>query len=409
MFEGKRLGGMEQRQTIEAPKKSNKFEFASKKKYRRFKMIYKAYLVSTAALVLAVLMLFFFGVSSSGNAIGGRASLVWLADKVGDWVLDSYFKDFSSEQYDSTDNADEPSSSNKNDIDSSDTQKPSVESGAPKQDIYAYDRSIVPEGQTPIVPMDLSLSGYGETYINNSTGYTPDISWLLKKDVHSADFFDPAASKEKPLVLIVHTHGTEAYSSDGALYFPTDKDNYARSEDVENNVVAIGKTVAKILSDNGIPTAHCAVMHDSVQYKDSYARAEETIRRYLDEYPSIKLVIDIHRDSIVRSNGDLIRPVAEYNGEALAQMMCVVGSDWTGQECDNWENNLSLALKLRQKLNSTCENICRPTTLKPNTYNQEISDLSLLIEVGSSGNSLEEGMRSAKLLGEALSDLIKDI
>jgi len=173
--------------------------------------------------------------------------------------------------------------------------------------------------------------------------------------------------------------------------------------------VAIGKTVAEILNSKGIPTAHCTVMHDALQYKDSYARAEETIRKYLEEYPSIKLVIDIHRDSIVRSNGELIRPVAEYKGEAAAQLMCVVGSDWGGQECANWENNLSLALKLREKLNQECDNICRPTNLKPSTYNQEISKFSLLIEVGSSGNSLSEAQRSAALLGEKLCELMKEI
>ena len=150
-------------------------------------------------------------------------------------------------------------------------------------------------------------------------------------------------------------------------------------------------------------------MHDRIQYKDSYARAEDTIRKYLEEYPTIKLVIDIHRDSIIKSSGEIVRPVTEHNGEAAAQVMCVVGSDWEGDSYPNWEDNLSLALKLREQLNSQCENVCRPVFLKSHTYNQEIAPYSILLEVGASGNSLQEAQRSAKLIGEALCMIITQI
>ena len=173
--------------------------------------------------------------------------------------------------------------------------------------------------------------------------------------------------------------------------------------------MAVGKTIADILNKNGIPTVHCTIMHDSVQYKDSYARAEETIKNYLEEYPTIKLVIDVHRDSIIKSSGEIVRPVAELDGEAAAQIMCVVGSDCAGDDCPDWENNLSLALKLRSSLNSQCENICRPVFLKPNTYNQELAPFSLLLEVGASGNSLEEAQRSAELIGKSLVTLVQEI
>ena len=136
---------------------------------------------------------------------------------------------------------------------------------------------------------------------------------------------------------------------------------------------------------------------------------EETIKKYLEEYPTIKLVIDVHRDSIVKSSGEMVRPVAELDGEAAAQIMCVVGSDWEGDGYPDWENNLSLALKLREKLNSEQYNICRPVNLKGHTYNQELSAFSLLLEVGAAGNSLVEAQRSAKLIGEKLCELLKEI
>ena len=291
---------------------------------------------------------------------------------------------------------------------STDTEDGDKQVGTTVGGFYDYDYSLVPDGCIPIIPMDLSLSSYGPGYINNATGYSPDISKLLEGTLGDDSGATLMTNSKAPLVLIVHTHGTEAYSQDGALYQEEGKE-IGRSSDTSKNVVAVGKIISDILNQNGIPTAHCTVMHDSVQYKDSYARAEETIKRYLDEFPSIRLVIDLHRDSIVRSSGEIVRPVTEINGEAVAQVMCVVGSDWAGDSHDDWEKNLALALKLRELLNQEKGNLCRPVYLKGNTYNQEIAPYSLLLEVGSSGNSLEEACRSAEIIAEKLCVLIKTL
>jgi stage II sporulation protein P len=369
---------------------------------------YKLYIVTTLCAILGVTVLLLFGVSANGTPLAGNLSLVRIADKIGNLVLKADFADVSNGRDFDVDGGQIFLDTDKHPNNNTTTDTPSVESGAQLKDIYDFDYSVVPESSTAIVPMDLSLIKYGSGYINNSTGYEPDTLKLLNKNLRGSSD-EVLAIRDEPLVLIIHTHGTEAFSADGAKYFSEDESNYARSEDTRKNVVSVGETVADILNDKGVPTIHCTVMHDSLQYKDSYARAEETIKKYLAEYPSIKLVIDIHRDSIIRSNGDMIRPVAVHNGEAMAQLMCVVGSDWGGQECDGWENNLSLALKLREKLNSECENICRPTNLKPSTYNQEIADYSLLIEVGSSGNSLAEAQRSARLLALKICELMNEI
>ncbi len=415
MLDKKRLDAAPIRNRLESAEDHFAYtEFRTKRRVGK-RGIYKAYMVTTVCTVLAVVILFLFGMSSNGNALGGKLSLVGVVDKIGSLILKTDFTDMSGGGAISDDSEPSPAppmsgeSTDNNEVSGGKPQDPSVEVGSKPKDIYAFDYSAVPDGHTPIVPMDLSLTKYGSSYINNSTGYSPDVLKLLNKDLKKANGYEQVSLSNEPLVLIVHTHGTEAYSDDGATYYSSDSNDHARSEDTRENVVAIGKTVAEILNNNGIPTAHCTIMHDAVQYKDSYARAEDTIRKYLKEYPSIKLVIDIHRDSIVRSNGDLVRPVAEYKGEAAAQLMCVVGSDWGGQACEGWENNLSLALKLREKLNAECENICRPTNLKSSTYNQELSKFSLLIEVGASGNSLEEAQRSARLLSQKLCELMKEI
>ena len=120
-------------------------------------------------------------------------------------------------------------------------------------------------------------------------------------------------------------------------------------------------------------------------------------------------MIDLHRDSVVKSTGELVRPVTAVDGEAVAQVMCVVGSDWGGQENPNWQGNLSLALKLREELNQKYQNLCRPAYLRASTYNQELAPYSLLLEVGASGNSLAEAKRSASLIADALAKFIPEL
>lgn len=272
--------------------------------------------------------------------------------------------------------------------------------------LYQYDYSKVGEGEIPIIPMDLSLCKYGPAYIHNATGYKPDTAALLAGELKKTADFEYLASTRAPLVLIVHTHATESYSEDGAISYREGAGDFARTSDIDKNMIAAGNVLAESLEKAGIATAHCTVLHDQVQYKDSYARSEESIRQYLAKYPTIRLVIDLHRDSVTKSTGELVRPVTAVNGKAAAQVMCVVGSDWKGEACPNWQGNLALALKLGDALNTEYGNLCRPTSLKGSTYNQELAPYSLLIELGSSGNSLEEAKYSAELVAGALARLI---
>ena len=379
-------------------------------KIRVLKIWHAVYIVTvlfTVGLVAVILSLVVGSVSASGG--GSR-----IADKIGDLFVSMDFLVFGGAAHAPGEDSDfvyvPPASDNEGDsTDAPETDSPpSTDVGAVGGGIYDFDYSKVPEGCTPIIPMDLSLSSYGSEYINNSTGYSPDIATLIEKKLKGDSSVELLAASNEPQVLIIHTHGTEAYSKDGAIYCESDSCD-VRTSDTSKNVVAVGRTVAEILNENGISTLHCTIMHDSLQYKDSYARAEETVRRYMEEFPSIKLVIDIHRDSIIKSSGEIVRPVAELDGKAAAQLMCVVGSDWAGDTHPEWENNLSLALKLRERLNGECENICRPVFLKPNTYNQELAPFSLLVEVGAEGNSLEEAERSAELFAKALGSLFDEI
>lgn len=380
---------------------------------RKTNRIYKIYLATTLAVVCLTVLFLIVGISES-------SSLNF--EKIGSFIISNQLLDLSGG---TSENIESPNQDGNNDIfdvgngilipsgdpDDSNTvvvpDKNTTENNTPTS-LYDFDYSKVPDGETAIIPMDLSLSSGGNTYIYNSTGYAPDTKALLASKFNT-DSTPPVyiANTSAPLVLIVHTHGTEAYSKNGAISYLDDGREIARSENISQNVVSVGAVMADIFNQNGIPTLHCTIMHDKIQYKDSYARAEATIKEYLAKYPSIKLVIDLHRDAVVKSTGELVRPVTLVDSQPTAQVMCVVGSDWGGDDCPNWQNNLALSLKLRDALNNKYQSLCRPSYLRASTYNQELAPFSLLLEIGASGNSLEEAQRAASLVAVELIPLIK--
>ena len=406
-----RLNGAEDRARLSEPvsyrENLQRAKRGRKRVYKRWSALYFTTVVIAAT---AIILLVAFGMRSDNTPLRDNV-LTELADKIVSFFVGMDFPFSDNNTTPPAEQPDEPvidsGNSNGGTNNTPEADKTDKPVSGVVNDIYDFDYSKVPEGHTPIIPMDLSLSQYGHTYINNATGYTPDTAVLINKVLGGS--VTPLTADNGPVVLIIHTHGTEAYSEDGAISIPSDTDGFARTSDTSKNVVAVGKALAEELIKNGIPTAHCTVLHDSVQYKDSYARAAETIKKYLEEYPTIKLVIDVHRDSVVKSSGEIVRPVAEIDGKAAAQVMCVVGSSWAGDLCPSWENNLSLALKLRKELNSEYGNICRPPYLKGHTYNQEIAPYSLLLEFGAEGNSLDEALVTAKLTAQKLALLVGQI
>ncbi len=276
-----------------------------------------------------------------------------------------------------------------------------VQPNHPK-DIYFYDPSAVPDGKVGIIPLDLSSSDKGLNYISDqSSAYDPDLSEIMKLRVSSS------VTAGEPLVLILHTHATEAYTATGVTWYAPNSGD-ARSNDPTKNVISVGALLAERLNALGIPTLHCEIVHDAETYTGAYGNSAETIKKYLEDYPTIKYVIDLHRDFVTKeSTGEIVRPVAEVNGEAAAQMMCVVGSGANTVGGDHWQENLALAQKLRESLSNSCSNLCRPTYLRDSDYNQHLAPYSLLIEMGASGNTLDEVKNSVEILALSLTDVIK--
>ena len=255
-----------------------------------------------------------------------------------------------------------------------------------------FDReSPVPQERVEPLP---SMSG-AEVDVYYACSLRPDIPSLLAQPLK----WDLRGTE--PTVLILHTHATESYTKHGEPY--TESAAF-RTLDEQYNMLSIGGAVAEILSSHGIGVIHDRELHDYPSYDGSYNHARESIRYYLEKYPSIQLVLDLHRDA----SGDLNnqrRSVVKVDGQDCAQLMLVMGSDGAGLSHPNWEENLALGLKLQAVLEHQVPGITRPLTLRGQRFNQDLSPGAVLVEVGTAGNSHAEALLAAKMLAEAVAVL----
>lgn len=258
----------------------------------------------------------------------------------------------------------------------------------------------VPEGATPVISMDLCQKDLGMGYLHNQTPYRPDVLELLKQNTLRLD------KSTEVQVLILHTHTSESYLEDGAMFVEGSIGEASYSSDAERNVLAVGKALCESLNKKGITSMQCTVMHDEPSLSGSYSRAEKTVRAYLEQYPSIVCVIDLHRDAILTEAGEYVRTYTTVEGEEVAQIMAVVGSDCNGTRNERWQENLALALQLRALCEECYPGISRPVSLRAASYNQELAPYYLLLEIGSGGNSVEEAVRAAELFAEVFCELV---
>lgn len=249
-----------------------------------------------------------------------------------------------------------------------------------------------------ISPYNSNLS-YDKVYIKNSTGVSVDIKKLLEAPLS----FNIEKNNDKPQILIMHTHTTESFMSEGSDYYTSSFS--PRSRDNSKNMVKIGEIIAERLNSSGIKTLHDKTQHDYPEYTGSYTRSKKTINSYLNKYPSIKIVLDLHRDS-VSTGDDKTKLTTEINGKKAAQVMLVMGSQTGSVEGHSkWQENLKLAFKLQQCLEQKYPTLARPLMLVSKLYNQNLTTGSLLIEFGTDVNSLDEVCYSAELVAKVLEEM----
>ena len=207
---------------------------------------------------------------------------------------------------------------------------------------------------------------------------------------------------KEPTVLILHTHATESYTpSAGEDYKET---SAFRTLNEAYNMISVGEHLAELLQAGGISVLQDRQLHDYPSYNGSYNHARKSIEQYLEEYPSLCLVLDLHRDASGDINSQM-RTEVTVDGKPSAQIMFVVGTNASGLKHPNWEENLALALKMQVQMERIAPGICRKINLRTQRFNQDESSGALLVEVGAAGNSHQEALTAVEVLAQAILDL----
>ena len=202
----------------------------------------------------------------------------------------------------------------------------------------------------------------------------------------------------EPTVLILHSHGTESYENPGTY----EAVSAYRTLDTNYNMVSVGERVAQLLEEGGIRVLHDRSLHDYPAYNNAYGNARNSIETYLEQYPSVSLVLDLHRDAAQAPDGTQKSGTVTVKGQPAGQLMLVMGSDKGGLSYPDWEKNLALAVKLQAWLEQAYPGLCKPINLVSYRYNQDLSSGALLVEVGTAGNTHEQALAAAECLAEGI-------
>lgn len=245
--------------------------------------------------------------------------------------------------------------------------------------------------QTVKITNPKGYTAVGNVYIKNSSSKTLDTAQLENCTL-------PNANVDAPQVLIIHTHGSEAYTLPKGESYPS-TGNY-RTSDTSCSVVRVGDEIAAVLSSYGISVLHDRTLYDDPLYSDAYSRSAVGAAAYLEKYPSLYYIIDIHRDAVEDAKGNQYKLVAEED-ETVAQMSFVIGTNH-----DHWQENLSLAVAVAGNVQEDYPTVMRPIILRNSRYNQHLSAGSLLVEVGAAGNSLDEAIHAGRIFAASLAEVM---
>lgn len=240
--------------------------------------------------------------------------------------------------------------------------------------------------------MAVAMTIGGAAMIKNETGYPVDADAIMQSGTPIR------LASDGPQILIIHTHSSEAYTPSGLdRYEPSDT---TRTEDPEYNIIRVGDELTRLLEKAGLRVIHDRGVYDYPSYTGSYSRSGAVVEQYLRDYPSISVVLDVHRDAL-GTDGVIYKTVAEENGTCASQAMLLVGTDESGLEHPRWRENLSLALYMQRAVFQTYPTLMRPVALVPQRYNQQLCPGMLILEVGSSGNTLQEALAAIRLFAAA--------
>ena len=311
--------------------------------------------------------------------------------------------------------ADTPGSLVSPDVAAAPTPAPEPSPSVPVQTAEPEAEAIATAQPAPQRPDDAGVitaqtfyQGSGEGYVTLPAGSirnnTQNSDSVLEEAATAGLPFTVELNSEEPQVLILHTHATECYQPwDDLWYDPTFS---ARSTDTAVNMCAVGERMAQILNEAGINTLHDETLHDSPSYTESYDRSAQTARAYLEQYPSIRVILDVHRDAI-ESDGARVKPLTEIDGQDTAQVMIIAGCDnGITVNLPHWKENLAFAAAWETEMETLYPGLTRPVLCGYRFYNQDVCTGSLLIEIGGHANTLVEAIRGGEYAARALASLL---
>lgn len=256
-----------------------------------------------------------------------------------------------------------------------------------------------PETTEPpkIKPEQISFSAEDAALVDvtNHPGSSIDVPAMLVTPL-SWDLTEDA-----PTVLIIHSHACESYENTEG-YTPS---AYYRTTDENYNMISIGSHLADCLRKKGLHVLHDTTLHDYPSYNDAYPRSRETVQQYLERYPSIQLVLDIHRDAYEDADGSQISSTVNIDGVTSSRLMLVAGTNSYHEGHPNWRENLAVAVKLQAVLEKTYPGLCRSLALRSSAFNQDLLPGFLLIEVGTAGDTRQQALSAAEFLAEGIAQL----
>lgn len=234
---------------------------------------------------------------------------------------------------------------------------------------------------------------YGNVKIKNQTSYT------LTEDI-----LNPDITIENKNILLFHTHSCESYTP--SEKYPYTQTGNFRTTDLNFTVTRLGTELENHLKQYNYNVVHSTDYHDYPAYNGSYTRSLATVENLLKTTPS-DIIIDVHRDAI-GSRPDYAPTVRIGETEEVAQMMFVIGTNEGGLWHPNWQQNLKFAVKVQQKAEEMYPGLFKPIMLTTSRYNQHAGKFASIIEVGSTGNTLDQCLNSMKYLAKVMDEVLKD-
>lgn len=275
--------------------------------------------------------------------------------------------------------------------------------------VALQDDSTKPANAGTVIEKNYPQSS-GEKFIACGTGSIKNNTRVSASEV-AAEIENPLPfavewNSPEPQILIMHTHATEDYRLSAGLWFSPD--DGSRSTDRNINMCAVGRVMADTLNAAGLNTLHDETLNDYPSYTGSYSNSRAVVQQYLAQYPSIKIVLDVHRDAIETESGSRMAPVCTVNGRQAAQVMIICGSDnGTTVKLPNWRQNLRFAAAWETAMEGMYPGFTRSVLLSYRFYNQDLTTGSLLIEIGGHGNNLNEALYAGQLAAQGLVEALK--